>query len=246
MADRSKTAVVTGGGSGIGRASCQQLARDGHAVAVWDLNPDAAAETVKLIEREGGKAKAYVGDATDRAVIEHILTQIRADFGPIQILVNNAGFSQFKQFEEITPDDLEKVIRINLTGPFYVTQAVVPDMTAAGWGRIIFVSSSSAKTGTFMQPHYSASKGAIESLSRSLAEAYAAKGITVNAVPPGFVDTPMLRGFLTDVESFSERSPMKRPGRPEELAAVIAFLATEGASYVTGQTIGVNGGRVVY
>jgi 2-hydroxycyclohexanecarboxyl-CoA dehydrogenase len=246
MSLKGKTAVVTGGGSGIGRASCQQLARDGASVAVWDLNAGMAAETVRLIEAEGGKATAYIGDATERGAIADILGRIRSELGPVLVLVNNAGVSQFKEFHEITPEDLERVFRINVHGPFYLTQAVVPDMLAAGWGRIVFVSSSSAKTGTFMQPHYSSSKGAIEALSRSLADAYAAKGITVNAVPPGFVDTPMLREWLKDVEGNSQRSPMKRPGRPEELAAMIAFLCSEAASYVTGQTIGVNGGRVPY
>jgi 2-hydroxycyclohexanecarboxyl-CoA dehydrogenase len=244
MSLKGKVAVVTGGGSGIGRSCSQQLARDGATVAVWDLNGDAAAETVRLIEAEGGKAAPYVGDAADRGQINQVLGRIRADLGPVAILVNNAGVSQFKAFFDITPEDLERVFRINVMGPFYVTQAAAPDMVAAGWGRIIFISSSSAQTGTHLQPHYSSSKGAIVSLTRSLSQTFAANGVTVNNIPPGFIDTPMLREHLKDVDAVSQASPMKRPGLPEEIAAACSFLASEGASYVTGQTIGVNGGRV--
>jgi 2-hydroxycyclohexanecarboxyl-CoA dehydrogenase len=242
---RGRTAVVTGGGSGIGRASCLQLARDGAKVGVWDLSADAANETVGLIEAEGGTAKAFVGDAAERSSIENILAEIRSALGPILILVNNAGISQFKEFLDVTEDDFDRVFRINVKGPFVLTQLVAPDMLAANWGRIIFISSSSAQTGTRLQPHYSSSKGAIISLTRSLAETFAADGITVNNVPPGFIDTPMLRGVDLDVDKVAQLSPMKRPGKPEELAAAVGFLASEAAGYITGQTLGVNGGRVV-
>jgi 2-hydroxycyclohexanecarboxyl-CoA dehydrogenase len=245
MSLKGKTAVVTGGGSGIGRESSIHLARDGAAVAVWDLDGDGAAETVRLIRAEGGSAAAYVGDAADRNEIDNIVKRIRADMGPVLVLVNNAGVSHFKQFLDITYEDLERIYRINVMGPFVLTQAVVPDMLAAGWGRIIFISSSSAQTGTRLQPHYSSSKGAIVSLTRSLADAYAANGITSNNVSPGFVDTPMLRAAAIDVDATAKSSPMKRAGRVAELAATVAFLATENAGYITGQTIGVNGGRVV-
>jgi 2-hydroxycyclohexanecarboxyl-CoA dehydrogenase len=249
MAERQgqggKTAVVTGGGSGIGRASSLRLAKDGATVAVWDLVAETANETVRLIEAEGGKAKAFIGDAAERGSIEKILADIRAALGPILILVNNAGISQFKSFLDVTEDDFDRVFRINVKGPFVLTQLVAPDMLAAKWGRIIFISSSSAQTGTKLQPHYSSSKGAIVSLTRSLAETFAADGITVNNVPPGFIDTPMLRGVALDVDMVAQASPMKRPGKPEELAAAVGFLASEAASYITGQTLGVNGGRVV-
>jgi 2-hydroxycyclohexanecarboxyl-CoA dehydrogenase len=244
MSLSGKTAVVTGAGSGIGRACSVQLARDGAAVAIWDLDGAAASETVRLIAAEGGRAAAFVGDAADRGEIARVLGEVRAQLGPVEILVNNAGVSQFKEFFEITPEDLERVFRINVMGPFYVTQDAAKDMMAAGWGRIIFISSSSAQTGTKIQPHYSSSKGAIVSLTRSLADTFAAHGITVNNIPPGFVDTPMLRQWLKDVDATAQSSPMKRPGRPEEIAAACSFLASKGASYVTGQTLGVNGGRV--
>jgi 2-hydroxycyclohexanecarboxyl-CoA dehydrogenase len=244
MSRESKVAVVSGGGSGIGRACCIQLARDGASVAVWDLNAKHAAETVRAIQSEGGKAAAYVGDATDPSAISKTLAAIRAELGPVLILVNNAGISHFKSFLEVTREDLERIYRINVFGPFLLTQAAVPDMLTAGWGRIIFISSSSAQTGTALQPHYASSKGGIISLSRSLAQAFADQGITVNNVSPGFIDTPMMRAAPMDIDVIAQTSPMKRAGLPEELAAACSFLASKQASYVTGQTIGVNGGRV--
>jgi 2-hydroxycyclohexanecarboxyl-CoA dehydrogenase len=244
MSLKGKVAVVTGGGSGIGRACAVQLARDGASVAVWDVHAEHAAQTVRLIQSEGGKAAAYIGDAADPGAIGKTLALIRSELGSVLILVNNAGISHFKPFLEVTREDLEKIFRINVIGPFLLTQATAPDMLAAGWGRIIFVSSSSAQTGTALQAHYSSSKGAIISLTRSVAQAFADRGITANNISPGFVDTPMMRDAPVDSHAIAQASPMKRAGLPEELAAACSFLASEGASYVTGQTLGVNGGRV--
>lgn len=246
MSLNGKTAVVTGGGSGIGRACAAQLAHDGAAVAVWDLNGEAAAETVRMIEAEGGRAKAYVGDAAGKTSIDAIVPRIRADLGPVLILVNNAGVTAFTPFLEVTPEDLERVYRINLMGPFFLTQTVIPDMLAAGWGRVINISSSSAQTGAKGMTHYSSSKGGVIALTKSLAAEFAAQGVTVNNIPPGFIDTPMTRSSPIDVDAIAAASPMKRAGRPEDIAAACGFLASEAAGYVTGQTIGVNGGRVIY
>lgn len=245
MSTKSKTAVVTGGGSGLGRACAIQLARDGALVAVWDLNGDGAAETVRMIEAEGNRAIAYVGDAAAKADIDKILNRIRADLGPVLILVNNAGITGFCPFLEITQEALQRMYRINLVGPFLLTQAAIPDMLAAGWGRIINISSSSAQTGAIDMAHYSSSKGGIIALTKSLAREFADRGVTVNNIPPGFIDTPMTRSSPIDVDAVAAASPMKRPGRPEDIAAACGFLASDAASYITGQTFGVNGGRVI-
>lgn len=246
MSHENKTAVVTGGGSGLGRACAVQLARDGAQVAVWDLNAQGAEETVRLIKAEGGHAAAYVGDASARDDIDKILRRIRADLGPILILVNNAGITGFCSFLEITEEALQRIYRINLMGPFILTQSALPDMLTAGWGRIIFISSSSAQTGAIKMAHYSSSKGGIIALCKSLAREFAGRGITVNNIPPGFIDTPMTRSSPIDVDAIAQESPMKRVGQPEDIAAACGFLASEAAGYITGQTFGVNGGRVIY
>jgi 2-hydroxycyclohexanecarboxyl-CoA dehydrogenase len=245
MSLNGKTAVVTGGGSGIGRACSLKLARDGAAVAVWDLNGESAAETVRLIHAEGGRAAAYVGDAADRATIQDVLGRVRAELGPVLILVNNAGVTNFTPFLETAPEVLERVYRINLMGPFFLTQAAIPDMLAAGWGRVINISSSSAQTGSKGMAAYSSSKGGVIALTKTLALEFADRGVTVNNIPPGFIDTPMTRGSPIDVDQVAAASPMKRAGRAEDIAETCAFLASDAAGYISGQTIGVNGARVI-
>jgi 2-hydroxycyclohexanecarboxyl-CoA dehydrogenase len=246
MSLKNKTAIVTGGGSGLGRACAIQLARDGAAVAVWDLSANGAAETVRMIEAEGNRAAAYVGDAAAKTDIDNILVGIRAELGPALILVNNAGITGFSPFLKITEEALQRMYRVNLMGPFILTQSVIPDMLSAAWGRIIFISSSSAQTGAINMAHYSSSKGGIIALTKSLAREFAARGITVNNIPPGFIDTPMTRSSPIDIDAVAEESPMKRAGQPEDIAVACAFLASEAAGYITGQTLGVNGGRVIY
>jgi 2-hydroxycyclohexanecarboxyl-CoA dehydrogenase len=247
MSLNGKVAVVTGGGSGIGRAICLQLASDGAAISVWDLDNDGANETVSMITAAGGRAIACVGDAAAANTIAASTARTRDELGPITILVNNAGISGFCRFEDITEDMLDRMMQINIKGPFLCTQAIIADMLAAGWGRIVNISSSSAQTGAPMMSHYATSKGGIIALTKTLAREFADKGITVNNIPPGFVDTPMLRASPVDVEAeaASANSPMKRPGKPEDIAAACSYLVSEAAGYVTGHTLSVNGGRVV-
>ena len=229
-----KTAVVTGGGSGIGQAVAARLRADGLNVATMDLNPSDA-------------EFAYTADVTDRSAVDDALTGIRAQLGPVTVLVNAAGLERFKRFTDIAFDDWQRVIDVNLNGVFHCVQAVLPDMIEAGWGRIVNISSSSTHSGQpFMSP-YVAAKSAVNGLTKSLALEYGPSGITVNAVPPGFIDTPMLRksearGYLV-VEKNIEATPVRRIGKPEDVAAAYAFLISEEAGYITGQILGVNGGR---
>ena len=243
MSLNGRVAVVTGAGSGIGRAIALRLAGDGAAVAVWDLDRAGAEETVAAIGKRGGRAIACVLDASAEAEIASAAARTREELGPVAILVNNAGITGHCAFVDITPEMWERMLRINLSGPFLCTRAVLPDMLAAGWGRIVNISSSSAQTGAHKMAHYVASKGGVIGFTKALALELAAKGITVNNIPPGFVDTPMLRGSHVDVEAAAAASPMKRPGRPEDIAAACSYLASEAAGYVTGQTLSVNGGR---
>lgn len=243
MSLKNKTAVVTGGGKGIGRAVSVQLAKDGAAIAVWDLDGPAAEETVAMIKQAGGRALACVGDAASAAGIAAALTRTRAEFGPVTILVNNAGMTGFGPFLEISEEAWARMIDVNLNGPFRCTQAILPDMLAAGWGRIVNISSSSTQTGAPAMAHYVASKGGVIGFTKALALELAGTGITVNNVPPGFIDTPMLRASPVDVDAFAATTPMKRPGKPEDIAAACSYLVSEAAGYVTGHTLSVNGGR---
>ena len=176
------------------------------------------------------------------------LSAIRARLGPVTVLVNAAGLDGFKRFANLTFEEWQRVIDVNLNGVFQMTQAVLPDMVEAGWGRIVNISSSSTHSGAPYMAHYVAAKSAVNGLTKSLALEYGPSGITVNAVPPGFIDTPMLRsaeenGFLGDIEQTIARTPVRRMGKPEDIAAACAFLVSEEAGYITGQILGVNGGR---
>ncbi|SEP05187.1 SDR family NAD(P)-dependent oxidoreductase [Trujillonella endophytica] len=243
MSLNGKVAVVTGGARGIGRAIALVLARHGAAVAVWDLDLAGAEEAAAEIRAAGGTAVAVGGDAAEASSVRAAAERTRAELGPVTVLVNNAGINETARFTELAEDAWDRVIRINLKGPFLVTQALVPDMLEAGWGRIVNISSSSAQTGSPNMAHYVSSKGGVIGLTKALAMEYVAKGITVNHVPPGFIDTPLTRETLGDVAAVAKMMPMKRAGTPEDVAHAVAYLASEEAGYVTGQTLSPNGGR---
>ena len=240
---KGRVAVVTGAGSGIGRACALRLAEDTAKVAIWDINAAGAEETAAMIRDAGGTAIAITADCSDKAAIRDAADRTRSELGPIAILVNNAGIAPFTPFLETDDELLDKVIRINLRGPWLVTREALPDMLEAGWGRVINITSSSVQTGSPTQAHYVSSKGGLVGMSKALALEFAASGVTVNMIPPGFIDTPMLRAAPIDAEAFAQQLPMKRMGQPEDIAAACAYLASEEASYITGQVISTNGGR---
>jgi NAD(P)-dependent dehydrogenase (short-subunit alcohol dehydrogenase family) len=244
-----RVAIVTGGGSGIGLAVSERLAADGMAVAVFDRDADAAGVAAGKIEAAGGTALGLAVDVTDRAQIDAGVARVRERYGPSNVLVNNAGLHAVDPFLKITPEKWQRLLDVNLTGTFNCCQAVVPDMLEQGWGRIVNISSSSAHGGQQYMTHYVAAKAGVIGFTKSLALELGPNGITVNTIPPGFIDTPMLRrqeskGLLGEgVEHHAGLTPVRRIGRPEDVAALCAFLVRDEASYITGQVLGVNGGR---
>jgi NAD(P)-dependent dehydrogenase (short-subunit alcohol dehydrogenase family) len=247
--DGERTAIVTGGGSGIGLAIGTRLARDGLAVAIFDRDGEAAEAAAAKIGAAGGRAMGLTVDVTDRAAIEGATDEVRSGLGSPTVLVNNAGVEGFDKFLDITPENWNRLLEVNLTGTFNCCQVVLPEMIAASWGRIVNISSSSAQGGQARMAHYVASKAGVIGLTKSLALEFGPRGITVNTIPPGFIDTPMLRAAEKSgrlgpgVEHHAAQTPVRRAGLPEDIAAACSFLVSEDAAYITGQVIGVNGGR---
>jgi NAD(P)-dependent dehydrogenase (short-subunit alcohol dehydrogenase family) len=245
------TAIVTGGASGIGLAISERLAGDGAKVSIFDVDLEAAERAAQGIRDKGGEALACAVDVSDRAQVDEAVATTRDRLGPVLVLVNGAGKDGFDQFMDISTEQWERIIAVNLTGTFHCTQSALPDMFEAKWGRLVNISSSSAQTGAALMGHYSASKGGVIALTKTLALELGPRGITVNTIPPGAIDTPMSRraaaegrfggGTLDDV---GRHLPVRRVGVPDDIAAACAYLVSDEAGYVTGQIIGVNGGRV--
>ena len=241
MSEPVKRALVTGGSGGIGAAICRRLARDGHHVYVHARQGvDAAEKVVEEIIAAGGSAAAVHFDVTDmestHKALESALTS-----GPIQILVNNAGIIDDAILPGMRPQQWHRVIDVSVNGFFNVTQALLLPMIRTRWGRIVNISSVSALIGNRGQVNYAAAKGALNSAAKALALEVASRGITVNAVAPGIISTPMSEG-LFDEKTIERLVPMNRAGLPAEVAAVVAFLSSAEASYVTSQIISVSGG----
>ena len=246
----AKTALVTGAAAGIGAACARRLAQDGIAVGVLDLDLEGCQKVAAEIEAAGGKAIALKANIADRAEASASVNKLRETFGPVTVLVNNAGITGFVPFKEITDQQWDKMMEVNLKGTFIMTQLVLPDMEAAKWGRIVNISSSSAQTGAINMAHYSASKGAMVSLTRSLAQELGPLGVTVNNIPPGSVMGTIMseankQRFQIPEEVLLQTIPVRRMGEVADIANACGWLVSEASGYVTGQTIGVNGGRVV-
>jgi 2-hydroxycyclohexanecarboxyl-CoA dehydrogenase len=245
-----RVAVVTGAASGIGLAIARRLAQRGDRVALLDLQGDAALQAAEGLRATGARAIAAKVDVTDRGEVDGALDKVRAEFGPIEIMVTSAGLDAFESFTDITIESWERILAINLTGTFHCLQAAVPDMLAARWGRIVTISSSSAQSGAVRMAHYVASKSGVIGLTKALALELARHGITVNNIPPALIDTPMSRraeaaGDLAKIEKLAARIPVGRAGTPEDVAATCGFLCSDEASFITGQVVGVNGGMVL-
>ncbi|OBJ62455.1 SDR family NAD(P)-dependent oxidoreductase [Mycobacterium asiaticum] len=246
----SRVAVVTGGASGIGEATCRELGRRGHRVGVLDIDEDAAQRVTDDLRADGITATAAGADVTERTAVEQAFAKIRSELGPVSVLVTSAGLFGFSPFLEITTQDWARIVDVNLTGTFHCCQVALPDMLATNWGRIVLISSSSAQRGSPFAAHYAAAKGAVLTLTKSLAREYAAQGITVNTIPPSGIETPMQHqsqaaGYLPSNEQIASNIPVGYLGTGADIAAAVGFLCSDEARFITGQVIGVNGGSVL-
>jgi 2-hydroxycyclohexanecarboxyl-CoA dehydrogenase len=245
----SKTVVVTGGGGGIGGATCRRFAREGAKVAVYDMNLDAAEKVAAAIRDEGGQAQAFRCDITDRATVDKAVEATQQGLGPIDVLVNNAGWDVFKPFTKTEPAQWDKLIAINLTGALHMHHAVLPGMAARKAGRIVNIASDAARVGSSGEAVYAACKGGLVAFSKTIAREHARHGITVNVVCPGPTDTALFADYKEGagnpeklMEAFTRSIPLGRIGQPDDLPGAILFFASGDAGFVTGQVLSVSGG----
>ncbi|MDY0106014.1 MAG: 2-hydroxycyclohexanecarboxyl-CoA dehydrogenase [Giesbergeria sp.] len=248
-----KTAIVTGGGGGIGGATCRRLAGEGAKVAVFDMNLEAAEKVAADIRANGGQAAAFACNITDRAQVDAAVAAAEAQLGPIAVLVNNAGWDIFKPFTKTVPAEWDKLIAINLTGALHMLHAVLPGMVERKYGRIVNVASDAARGGSSGEAVYSACKGGLVALSKTLAREHARQSITVNVVCPGPTDTALLAGVAEGardpaklIEAFKSAIPLGRLGQSDDLASAIAFMGSDDASFITGQVLSVSGGLTMH
>lgn len=246
---QDKSVVVTGGGGGIGGATCRRFASEGAKVAVLDINLEAAEKTAAAIRAEQGRALAVRCDITDRASVDAAVKAATTQGGPIDVLVNNAGWDVFKLFTKTAPADWERLIAINLIGALHMHHAVLPGMVERRRGRIVNIASDAARVGSSGEAVYAACKGGLVAFSKTIAREHARHGITVNVVCPGPTDTALFDGYKQGagnpeklVEAFTRSIPLGRIGQPADLPGAIVFFASDDAAYITGQVLSVSGG----
>jgi len=245
-----RVALVTGGAAGMGRAICLRLASEDMAVGVLGRNLEGCESVAAEIAATGGSAMALEANIADRARVTQAVTSLREAFGPVTVLVNNAAIVDFVPFREITDEQWDEMMEVNLKGTFIVTQTVLPDMEAARWGRIVNITSCGAELGSEMLVHYTTSKGGMVTFTRSLARELGPLGITANTIMPGSIMNTVMSEkwkdeFPIPVETLEQVNPVRRTGTPEDIAGACAWIVGEDTGYITGQNIGVNGGRVM-
>jgi NAD(P)-dependent dehydrogenase (short-subunit alcohol dehydrogenase family) len=242
----SRITLVTGAGSGIGRAIAEKLARDGERVVVNDLNAATADEVVARIKESGGEATTAPGDVSDPQSVEQIMAAVREAYGSPEVLVNNAGFLQQKRFVDLTVEDFDRMIAVHLRGTFLCTRAVLPEMLSRGSGIVVNVASQLGQIGGIELCHYSAAKAGIIGLTKSLAREVSEQGVRVNAVAPGPINTELILGLSEEWQrAKAAELPLGRFGEPWEVAETVAFLASDAATLYVGQTLGPNSGDVM-
>lgn len=240
-------ALVTGASGGIGRAVALALAREGYAIAAHCHRHEEKAQNLCAeIVRMGGRAKAFVCDITDADAVDYMVNEICRTLGCVTVLVNNAGIAQQKLFTDLSVDEWQKMMAVHVDGAFYTCRAVLPDMIRAHSGSIINISSMWGQTGGSCEVHYSTAKAALIGLTKALAKEVGPAGIRVNCVAPGVIQTEMLAELSRDtLNDLAEETPLCRLGMPEDVAAAVVFLASEGAGFITGQVLAPNGGIVI-
>ena len=244
-----KTVIVTGGGGGIGGAACRRFALEGGKVAVFDMNIEAAQRVASDIVAAGGLAAAFRCDITDRAEVDAALAGAEEQLGPVDVLINNAGWDVFKPFTKTVPAEWERLISVNLIGALHMHHAILPGMAARKRGRIVNIASDAARNGSSGEAVYAACKGGLVAFSKTIAREHARHGITVNVVCPGPTDTALFAEYKQGasnpeklIEAFTRAIPLGRIGHPEDLPGAILFLASDDASFITGQVLSVSGG----
>lgn len=249
---KGKAVLVTGGANGIGAAICRRLAEEGCAVGILDLDGVAAEQLAAEIAAQGGRASAHAADISDYDAVSRSIEAFEKSAGPVAFLVNNAGWDRALSFLDSTPEFWRKVIDINLYGPLNLSHIVLRGMAARNFGRVVNIASDAGRVGSSGEAVYSACKGGIIAFSKTVARELVSKGVQVNTVCPGPTDTAILRSFLEGPEgtrisdALKRAIPMRRFGTPEDYPGIVAFLLSDDAAYITGQTISVSGGLTMH